>query len=415
MLNENALRDEWEAVGNSYEDFKGLLTDLSDCTKFVRVNPAEVTVLSLASLDENYAHFYELLPCYAGAPQKIQGRRLSLQRVLEKGDHAKLMDETFSRVGTLFFADENVFFPAEKIMTRGMVNFGGGGTAMGTPSYERDLYISRLFKDARKCTFIVREIANVKKLVAILSAKYQALPQSALCEIIEALRGVTDFGEMKTYRWVINNWTSSIYVEFPEKAAELRDYYELRDDFVPGLWLMTSDTGESSVQIYPTWRHGSSISFIEKAGVRRVHSGKVELSDIIEKVVEKAFAEYTRMPEALCSLMRQNITDDAWDVTTTKGARQNQKAIEEAIKAAFKALNITKAIGKGYEKNLREQLCAEISGKIRYTAYDIATMIMSLPERLEGVNKETLHKLESAVAGAPYITYCPKVEDLILV
>ena len=385
MLNENALRDEWEATGNDYEGFSKLLTELSDCTSFVRVDPTEVTVLSLASLDENYAHFYELLPCYAGAPQKVQGRRLSLQRVLEKGDHAKLLEETFSRVGTLFFA------------------------------YERDLYISRLFKGARKCTFIVREIAKVKKLVAILSAKYKALPQSALCEIIDALRGVSDFGEMKVYRWAITNWTSNIYIEFPEKAAEIRDYYSLPDDFIPGLWLMTSDTGESSVQIYPTWRRGSSISFVEKASVRRVHSGKVELSDIIDKVVKKAFSEYSRMPEALCSLMRQNITDDAWDVSTIKGARQNQKAVENAIKNAFRELDITKAIGKGYEKSLKEQLCAEISGKIRYTAYDIATMIMSLPERLEGVNKETLHKLESAVAYAPYTTYCSKAEELTLV
>ena len=118
----------------------------------------------------------------------------------------------------------------------------------------------------------------------------------------------------------------------------------------------------------------------------------------------------------MCSLMKQTLTDDAWDITTTKGADKNKKMMDNVIKNAFKALNITKAIGKGYEMSLREQLCAEFAGSIRYTAYDVATALMSLPERLEGVHSELKHNLESAVADAPYIKYSVGTEeDLILV
>lgn len=417
MLNENVLRDEWLETGHTYEEFKQLLTELSDCTSFVRVEPYKMSVLSLASLNKERARFYSLDPLNTGAPQgEIKIRSLALNKVLEKGDHARLLEETFTEVGTLFFTEGVVFFPAKKIMTRGLVQFGSGGHGMETPSFERDLYISHLFKSAKKSTFVIREIAGVKKLVAILSAKYKALPQSALCEIIEALDDIKDFGVMKTHLWMMNNWTSDIYVEFPEKAEDIRNYYELPDEFVPGLWLRTSDTGDSSVKIYPTWRHGNSISYVEKSAVRRIHSGKVELEEIIQKVADEAFAEYTRLPEAMCSLMSQSITDASWDLTKVKDANKNKKRMEAVIKKAFKKLNIVKAIGKGHEKSLREQLCAEFAGNIRYSAYDVATAIMSLPERLEGVNIETKHNLESAVSDAPYIKYSfDSEEELVLV
>jgi hypothetical protein len=420
MLNEKTLLDSWVATGKTYEDFKTLLTELSDCTNFVQVDPVEISVLSLMSLNEEKARFYDLQPCNTGGPQeKPCIRSLPISKVLAKGSHEQLLKETFETVKALFFSDGNVFFPAERIMTRSLCQFGAGGLKMGTPSYERDLYISSLFKDAQKSTFVIREIAGVKKLVAILSARYQALPQSALCEIIDALAEINDFGKMETYLWMMTNWTSDIYLEFPEKAEEIQSYYELPDDFIPGFWLRTSDTGDSSVKVYPTWRRGRSISYVEESAVIKVHSGKIELSDIIKDVVEKAFKEYVRLPEAMCNLMTQSITDDSLDLTTPKGVAKNKEDIAKVIKNAFRSLNIVKAIGKGHTKALYEQLCAEFSGSIRYTAYDIATAILSMPERLEGIGTDTKHNLESAVSGAPYIKYFiskeESAEDLILV
>lgn len=404
-LDERTLLDDWFATGTEYEDFKETLKELSDVTSFVKVNPMEVSVMSLKSVSEEKAAFWELNPWNAGAPQGIlHVKNLAFKKVLEKGNHARLLSDTLNGVKMLFMSEGRVFFPAEKVLSRGLVQFGAGGSAMCKASYERDLYISALFKDARKSTFVVREIAGAKKLVSILSAKYKAFPQSALCEIIDAIEA-GDFGKMDTYSWTVDNWTSNIYVEFPEKAEELREYYDLKDEFVPGLWLQTSDTGDASVKIFPTWRRGRSIVYVEKAAVKRAHSGKVELSELLANVKAKAFAEYTRLPEAMCNLMMQNLTDPAWDLTNPKNVEKNRKLIESVIKKAFKTLNITKAIGKGNKKELMEQLCAEFSGAVAYTAYDVASAIMSLPERLVGVHKLTLHNLESAVSEAPYIKY----------
>lgn len=404
-IDERTLLDGWYSTGTKYEEFKKTLTDLSAVTSFVRVSPMEVSVMSLKSVSDEKASFWELNPWNTGEPQgSLHVKNLTFNKVLEKGNHKPLLDETLNGVKMLFMSEGRVFFPAEKVLSRGLVQFGAGGSAMSHASFERDLYISALFKNARKSTFVVREIAGAKKLVSILSAKYKAFPQSALCEIIDAI-SEGEFGKMDTFLWTVDNWTSNIYIEFPEKAEELREYYKLKDEFMPGLWLQTSDTGDASVKIFPTWRRGRSITYVEKAAVKRAHSGKVELSELLSNVKDKAFAEYTKLPAAMCDLMMQNITDPEWDLTNPKMVEKNRKLVETVIKNAFKTLHITKAIGKGNKKALLDQMCAEFSGSIAYTAYDIAAALMSLPERLVGVHKLTLQNLESAVAEAPYIKY----------
>lgn len=405
MINEKTLLDGWMTAGNNYEDFKKTLTELSDCTEFVKVNTPEVNILSLESVNEEKARFYELCPCYTGTPHEPVRKNLLLSKVLEKGDHAQLLKETLRDEKALFCSENRVFFPAKRIFSRGLTQFGGGGAAMDVPSYERDLYIASLFKRAKKSTFVVREIAGVKKLVSILSAKYKALPQSALCEIVDALADDKDLGKFNVYKWTIDNWISNIYIDFPDKAREISDYYELKDEFVPGLWLQTSDTGDASVKVYPTWRRGCSISFVEKAAVKRVHSSKVEIEEVIESIKKNAFAEYTRLPEAMCNLMTQNLTDESMDLAVPENVEKNRKMMERVLKNAFRSLNIVKAVGLGNKKSLFEQLCLEFSGDIPYTAYDVASALLSLPGRIEGAHPLTLHNLENAVSNAPYIKY----------
>lgn len=410
-INEKTLLDNWCVSGSDYAEFKETLTELSNCTEFVHVDPVEVSVMSYRTTDEECARFWELCPCNTGSPQTtVLSRKLMLDSVLAQGDHEQLLKDTFNNVGMLFVANGRVFFPAEKVVSRGLVQFGAGGSAMTRPSYERDLYIASLFKHAKTSTFVIREIAGAKKLVSILSARYKAFPQSALCEIIDAI-DFKDCGAMTTRLWTIDNWVSNIYVEFPEKADEIKTYYDLKDDFVPGLWLQTSDTGDASVKIFPTWRKGCSISYVEKAAVKKAHSGTVNLETMLANIEKMAFAEYRKMPEAMCDLMAQTLTNPSWDLSNVKDVEKNRKMIESVIKKAFRTLHITKAIGKGNKKELCDQLCMEFSGSAPYTAYDVAASLMSLPGRLDGVHPQTLHNLENAVSEAPYIKYGVSKDD----
>ena len=187
-INELALLDDWYATGTDYEDFRQYLEELSACTEFVKVSPADVSVLSKASMDDKRLRFWELKPTLTGAPQNTYAvKNLAIEKVLERGNHQRLIDTTMSDVGALFYCDGRLFFPSTRVFTKSMVQFGAGGDAMGIPSFERDLWVASLFRKAKTNTFVVREIAGVKKLVSVLSARYNAFPQSALCEIIEAV------------------------------------------------------------------------------------------------------------------------------------------------------------------------------------------------------------------------------------
>jgi hypothetical protein len=145
--------------------------------------------------------------------------------------------------------------------------------------------------------------------------------------------------------------------------------------------------------------------------VKRVHSGKVELSELMSLIDKKVFSEYAKLPQAMCDLMLQDITEASWDLSNPKDIEKNRKLMESVIKKAFRTLGITKAIGIKNKQSLQEQLCMEFSGGVAYTAYDIASALMSLPERLEGVNSSTIHNLEAAVADAPYIKYGAGKDD----
>jgi hypothetical protein len=65
------------------------------------------------------------------------------------------------------------------------------------------------------------------------------------------------------------------------------------------------------------------------------------------------------------------------------------------------------------EKKLREAMMNEFDVSIRYTAYDIAMSILSLPERAVFMDKDKdISELQKACANAPFISY--KVDSSVV-
>ena len=182
---------------------------------------------------------------------------------------------------------------------------------------------------------------------------------------------------------------------------------------IPGILMTTSDTGDSSFKVCGTWRVDGTNSLVVHSDVKRKHIGDINTEKILEDITNKIFAEYARLPEALCNLMAHDVTDASWDLTTTAGLKANYAEIESTLKAAFNRLGIVKAIGKKMEKKLREAMMNEFDVSIRYTAYDIAMSILSLPERAVFMDKDKdISELQKACANAPFISY--KVDSSVV-
>ena len=409
MLNEDFLLDNFQVTGNQFETFEKAIEEITEATKFYKFNSSELAVLSYTNSTDDgrmiFLDFHPLSVPSAGGSSNLAEKRVKVnpEKILAKGKFENLIKELIDETGLFFWNGIVCMFVSKRVLTTRLQPFGLGGDFLADKSTERDLMIAKRFglKAADK-TLVIREINGIKKVFSMLGDKYRYMPQGVLIDIYKAI-SPDDLGKADCRYWEINHFYSGIKIEFPEKAAELQAVYGLPSKFVPGVYLATSDTGDCSVKIRATWRIGNACSLHQE--VSHKHSGDVDVEEILDEVKEKIFAEYTRLPEALCDLMSKDITDPSWNLETTKGKSKNAKAVESALKTAFKELKVVAAIGKKAEISLFQQLLDEFDSSIAYTAYDIALAIMSLPARTSGLHSVMQEKLETAVGRAPYINY----------
>ena len=408
MLNEKFILDDFCITGNTVADFDNTIAEIATRTSFVACNSEELAVLSLFEhphAKPNTLYFRVLKPMECPSitgTLSNKGVAVECNKILKYGNFQPLIDEILNETGVIFHDSARSLYVSKKVLTTKLQPFGIGGDFLGEKSFERDLMIAKSFSKKLDRTLVIREFNGVHKIFSILGPKYIPLPQKILTDIYRQLP-TSSLGKAECHSWEITHFHSGIKIEFPEKAEELQVLYGLPKKFIPGIILETSDTGDCSIRIRSTWRYGASTTL--HSAVEKKHSGTISVPKVLEEVDDKIFAEYTKLPEALCDLMSQDVTDPAWDLSVRHDRIQNRSKIESVVKNAFKKLKIVEAIGKKAEATLYKQLVAEFDPSIAYTAYDIATAIMTLPERVEGAHQLTMDKLSAAVGRAPYIKY----------
>ena len=417
MLNENFLLDEYEQTGNDLDDFKALTEEMAEHTLFAKCDMSNVTVMNYyesnlirygdSDSDETIS-FHRITPKDLTVENmriapSIKTGTIKLSSVLKKGNFTSLVSE-MKRTGVMFFTGNKCMFVSSKVITGRMHPFGLDGDFLQEHSFGRSLMLAERFAKCKPAerTLVIRQINGIKKVFSILGKNYSILPQVILMEIYEKLL-IHGMGKVTCRAWNVTHFTSTIHVEFPDKAAEFKALYGLPDELVPGLLLQTSDTGDSSLRIQGTWRHGDSVSLHHE--IVQKHRGAINVDEIIKDVDETIFSEYTKMPETLCNLMAEDITDPTWDLNTTSGKVKNRKLLSAIMRNASLQLNLTKAIGKKAECQLMEQLIGELDEGMAYTAYDMALHLMNAPSRIEGLHPLKMDNLASAIGRAPYIKF----------
>ena len=437
---ENCLLDTFSVSGNTFEGLKETLKELMNHTLFMKWRSEDIELLSFEDIrdmdvivknEEGVAirnadgtFKRETIPVIASTlltPGNLPSMRkgdpldtlLKAYRVSSVKTDELLHEWTeLVKLAFVFNGDNDgpkrTFYLASSAALQTMDRFGMSGEFLGTPSLERDMLIAKQFERDLGVTVIARAVNGTKKVFSILSDKYTPIDQFIFFKIIKKLEKVGDIGKAECYNWEVNNFFTKLYVEFPEKAHELSVLYGLKKEMIPGILITTSDTGDSSFKVRGTWRISGSNSLIIHTEIKRKHIGSVDINEIVSDISDSIFAEYAKLPEALCSLMAQDITNPKWDLTSQAGMNANKEKIENIFKEAFKKLAITKAIGKKSEKSLREATIEEMDMSIPYTAYDIAMIIMGLPERavfMGGKAKRDITNLQKACGNAPFIKY----------
>lgn len=436
---ENALLDSFEVTGSSLDDLKEVTTVLTKNTQFMKWHSADIELLSFMDkrvierdktdekgnpvLDRKGNVKKEQIPCVTNfvlTPGKLPTSNPSvpMDTLLKSYRESSVKTPELLREWTenvklaVVFNDNTAvnktkrFYLTSANALQTMDRFGMAGDFLLTPCIERDMMIAKQFEKDLGVTVISRSCNGTKKIFSILSDKYTHINQDILFDIVKEIETVGDMGEAKCYKWTVNNFFTKLYIEFPQKAKELSVLYGLKREMIPGILMTTSDTGDSSFKVKGTWRIEGSNSLVVNTEVKRKHIGEINKENVIDDISNQIFAEYAKLPEALCNLMAHDVTDPSWDLSTTAGLKANQAELENVIKTAFKRLGIVKAIGKKTEKKLREALVDEMDVSIHYTAYDIAMLILGLPERVEYMDKKKdITQLQKACSGAPFIKY----------
>ena len=263
-----------------------------------------------------------------------------------------------------------------------------GGDAKNGPSVGRivDLAMSFHHTNTQNLRMITRSNQQASIIIAAHSEKYAYVPQTILCDIYNKI--AQDFGRTECLQWEVTHEITHCYLGFPEIAKEFADTYGLPNTIVPGLYLSTSDSGDGSLTIRGIWDING-----RRAGgpcLKRNHRGDVDVEKFVEMAWKKIFAEYNSIPTRLADLLTINVDDPI-----------------ATLRRVFHQIGITKScnLGKKTSKALFTALVDEFDKTAKYTAYDIAMAIASVPERCIGMHHSVIEKLENLVRDAIFADY----------
>lgn len=311
---------------------------------------------------------------------------ISYQNLRDRGWETELIEDVTKGSKMILKINGDLYAVSPSAVVHILNRASLGGNAFVCPSFRRlsSIAWSLLQRDPKMVTLVTREIGNAKTLIAMHSEKYAYIPQSILIELYDKISAC--MGNIKCLYWEVDHKLSSCYIEFPDVAKDFAETYNLPDEVVPGLYIRTSDSGNSSLTVYGIWRIKNRI--VGADVVRQVHKGEVNIDDLIKRVDNKIFSNYRKVPEKLCELL-------LIDCPTPT----------DTIKSVFEQIDIKGVLGKKRCDELYRALCNELMATGHYTAYEIAMLIASVSDRCLGISNEYLMRLRNATKDAIFADY----------
>ncbi|MGN0240896.1 MAG: hypothetical protein ACI4CS_04340, partial [Candidatus Weimeria sp.] len=327
-------------------------------------------------------------------------------KLLEKGliteDEASKMKASGERL--IIKIGDKKFTISEMAVATLLQRAGCSGRAFLKPDFQRNVFLAHSVlgngntrysgERPQKISVVSRKVSDEKgheyrKVFAFLGKYYSYIPQTVLITLTEELSKDGSLGEGSCKEWCINHEHTTLLLEFPEAADEIQDAYHLPEKMIPGLYLTTSDVGESSVTVCGTLRAEKSRYFAITDEVRKKHTAGLSPEAVVNEAKDKIFANVRVLPELLAELMGKALLDyTSIDLSTTEGREKNLEAVSGAYKKVV-AQTAGKAFSGKTAKSLLDCLCSEIDPSRLYSAYDVAMSFLTLPDRVEGIKTDS--------------------------
>ena len=369
--------------GKDLTELRKLLEWLDRITVLETVCSADVELLSLK---KGVVSAQGTLPFRRFSPfmGELPGVALPLENAENKERLAPLVKELKQNCLMLMHGSDK-FFTADSLIPTMTQRIGAGGTNAGRPSFKRDAYFAELLEvEEQDVKMLIRSIDGVKKVFAMHSARYGFVPQTMILDIVDQIEH--GLGKPVCKYWEVTNARTEVYLEFPEKAADFAKTYGLPEKIVPGLKLITSDVGESSVCAIGTWRRENVPLGYEV--YTRKHVGKIEPDKVLEQISQRIFAKYDRIPKRLCELMKIEVDSPI-----------------DCVDSIFEQIKVKDEIGVRRMPQLQSIMRDQFNYIVRYTAFDVAMALMALPDMVQGLPKGVQKKFTDCIAQAVFADY----------
>ena len=242
------------------------------------------------------------------------------------------------------------------------------------------------------------EPVKVRKIMGAFGGYFMLVPQLFMVNIAEKLMQTQLYGQIEVREWSITHACTDLYLEFPQLSKEYRDKYGFKSAITPGLFLRTSDIGDSSFIARIMYRKGENCIISKEVYIK--HTKKFNEDTIMENVMELLKGIEQLAGEIADTVNVPLISYENIDLSTALGSRKNYEAVCDTI---MKVLNkyFKKILSKKRMVQLKDCLCDEINSSIPYTLYDIAMKFFTIPERISDVDKTTLTEARRACAEIP--------------
>lgn len=411
------LRDDLYLSGNKIVDFETETQKMVDCTKLKEVSSAQIEFLAYCSVPS--AQRVDAYPFYRLTEESIErflnGESLSVSYI-KKTYAPDLLEECVNTSQLLCIVEGEKYLVSEyAIPTLTIRASVGGDKTINRVNLIRNLHLADGFlsKGNVKTKILYREDdKGVKKIFAFLGNYYHLMPQTLLGDVVNFIEDEAILGKLETKSWEIDHRFTHIYVEFPEGAEDFKDIYKIPDNIVPGISIMTSDTGCSSLSVRGTYRINSSIvTFCEYL---KKHTAEITAEDILKTVDVRVFTDVRKLPETLVRLMSPILDYSKVDIKTEAGGIKNLERFKDLAEEAL--VKCVLDIGKKRITKILGQLMEEIAEDMPYSFYDLAIMLMDLQTRVTGLDRETESNFKKGLAKIPYVLEkLMKKEDIKLV
>lgn len=403
MKKKSMLLSTWVVQGTDYEEFRNEVAELTERTKVIKVSDERISILSHVRITdekkEKGIEYFRELNAHSVYEFEENGRMPQIGRLynLSLPDVA---EETWNTCGIMIIIEGKVCYVSNDALTMIMQNIGLAGNAVQGCSLARDLILMKeLAAQLRYTQYVYREDGAAQKLFAAFASSSRAycyIPQTVVCDAIDALDSSKKYGRIVVNKWKIDNDRTQIIIEFPDIAKKFQQKYRLENNIRPGFRYVISDTGKSSVTIQMVWLvNGDHVVTGERS---RMHKGTlaVSIDECYTEMAEELLTEAEAVPEKLKEL----------DMRFIKGACL-QNTILETVDKIFKGIHITQKMSEIIDYLTAQFPGFEYSGNCRnYSVYDLIISLYTIPGMLKDeVCEDELNKVRCAIGSSLFMNF----------